>query len=62
MLGRFASFVAAFGLVMLVLSAFTLTANPEGSQGRILSVINIVIGLILTISGAAWHCINKRRK
>ena len=49
MLGRFASFVAAFGLVMLVLSAFTLTAN-------------IVIGLILTISGAAWHCINKRRK
>ena len=55
MLGRFASFVAAFGLVMLVLSAFTLTANPEGSQGRILSVINIVIGLILTISGAAWH-------
>ncbi len=50
-LGLFARLMLPFGIVMVLLSAWTLTLQTLGSAERIISIINIVIGTILIIIG-----------
>ena len=59
---KFSVFVAAFGIVMIALSVMTLAYNSRGEDGYILSIINIGIGILLSVSGMIVYVKTKNKE
>lgn len=59
---KFSVFVAAFGIVMIALSAMTLAYSNRGEDGYILSIINIGIGILLSVSGMIVYVKTKNKE
>ncbi len=47
----FARLMLPFGIVMVLLSVWTLSLQAQGSAERIISIINIVLGAVLIAIG-----------
>ena len=59
---KFSVFVAAFGIVMIALSVMTLAYSSRGEDGYILSIINIGIGILLSVSGMIVYVKTKNKE
>lgn len=59
---KFSVFVSAFGIVMIILSVMTLAYSRKGEDGYVLSLINIGIGILLSVSGMIVYVKNKNKE
>lgn len=59
---KFSVFVSAFGIVMIILSVLTLAYSRKGEDGYVLSLINIGIGILLSVSGMIVYVKNKNKE
>ena len=59
---KFSVFVSAFGIVMIILSVMTLAYSSRGEDGHVLSVINIGIGILLSVSGVIVYVKTKNKE
>ena len=59
---KFSVFVAAFGIVMIALSVMTLAYSSREEDGYILSIINIGIGILLSVSGMIVYVKTKNKE
>ena len=59
---KFSVFVAAFGIVMIALSVMTLAYSSREEDGHVLSVINIGIGILLSVSGMIVYVKTKNKE
>ena len=59
---KFSVFVSAFGIVMIILSVLTLAYSRKGEDGYVLSLINIGIGILLSVSGMIVYVKTKNKE